>query len=147
MPVTSGKQWREKRAEGVEITLPSGHVARIRPVSMRAFLNLPTIPDTLTPIVRKAVFGDSADKLNPEDNEKLHDVLDHLCRYAFVSPRIVDDPQADDEIGIEDLDTTDKWAVYAMLDKAAHEMRSFRFEQARAVESVPESAVGREDAE
>lgn len=134
---TSGRAWREQRNQGVEVTLPSGNVVRLRPVSIQAFLKLPNIPDTLTPVIHDMIAPKEATKVQTvEDVINFHRVLDALCAYAFVSPRIVEAPESDDEISMGDVDTADKLAVLGLLDKTARQLESFRPQQADALESV-----------
>jgi hypothetical protein len=139
---TSGKAWREKRVRGVEVQLPSSNVAILRPVSIEAFVNLPNIPDTLTPVIHQLATGKEFVPENFDDAMKLRAVLKELCRYCFVSPHVVDAPtEADDEVWIGDVDTDDQIFVLHLVDKTAEYLRSFRPRPDEAVEPVlPEPA-------
>lgn len=128
LSVTTGKQWRRVREEGLEVVLPSGNIARVRNVSFDLFLRIGRIPDSLTPIVVAALNGRGLD-LPPvetmEDAMKNIDFLDGVARSAFVSPRIVDTPQTDDEIALEDVELEDKLALVGLLGLAARELAPF----------------------
>lgn len=134
--VTSGKEWRKPREQGVEITLPSGNVARIRPLSPYAFLRYGNIPDTLSAVVSDMVNGRGVNTETEETMHKFLEILDLICIHTMVSPRIVANPQADDEIAIEDLDEADKMHIYRQFGRTASQLESFRPEPESDVESV-----------
>lgn len=136
---TSGREWRKAREEGYVITLPSsGYAVRLRPVPLHSLIAQGKIPDTLSPLAAEALWGEDSD--GKQDVKELLsstvELYDWVCRAAFVEPKIVDNPQADDEISIEDVDFNDKSAVFqaALLPGAA--LRNFRDEQERIMGAV-----------
>jgi hypothetical protein len=134
--------WRERRRareEGVEVELPSGMFARIRPVSFTALLSYGNVPEMLTPIIREAAAGKlNADGVADADAvTRTFELANAVCRYAFVYPRIVNTPEEDDEISIEDVDLDDRMEVMNFLNKPLSHLRSFRSQQTAAVEFVP----------
>jgi hypothetical protein len=159
---TSGAAWRALRTQGVPIELPSGHIAHLRPVAPEALVAQGEILDILTPLVTQMLFqgvdasadaiaqvlggmmeaDDGADpaqlRAAATNLAHLEQVCDQVCRAAFVDPRIVDDPQADDEIALADLDLTDKVHVFTLALRGAAALQHFRAEPPADVEPVPD---------
>lgn len=134
---TSGKAWRS----GVEIEFPSGNVARLRPFGAEVLLNYGKLPNILTPVVAEMVEG-KFKGFNPSIAEELNLMLafiDCICRYSFIEPRVVDNPRADDEISVLDIDFQDKMFLLNLINRPAGAMLTFRPEQAGAVGTVDES--------
>ena len=114
--VTLGSQWRQPREAGVPIRLPSGNVASIRSVGLDLVIRLGRVPDVLTPVIVDVVKGqgegDLAGALHTmKDVQAVMEFLNAVVELCFVEPRIVDKPQAEDEISLGDVDWDDKWAV------------------------------------
>lgn len=158
---TAGSAWREPRQAGIPVQLPSGNIARLRPVEPQALLKQGEIIDILTPLVAKMLFqgadasaetiaqvigdatadGDNTAQLK-EAAGKLADlerVCDIVCKAAFVDPRVVDDPQAENEIAPDDIELADKIQVFTLALRGAAALRHFRYEPNADVESVPNS--------
>lgn len=150
MNTTSGKEWRKLREEGLVIELPSGNVVRLRPVQLDMLLLLGRIPDALTQVVEDMIFGRPNSLLN-EDSQTIEDLrllvefYDAICKSSFVSPRIVDKPQADDEINIEDVSLEDRRFVAELVNKPASELA--RFHPNRGQENVVASMDDQQDVE
>lgn len=151
---TRGIDWRKPREEGYllalpsgESLLPSGNFARIRPVALDVLLRQGTIPDLLTPFVAKMIYEGvdtkeldallSVEKLAEQSDEMLA-LIDAICIAAFLEPRIVADPQADDEIAIEDVELADRGTVFSLAVLPANDLRRFLERQASSVEPVPD---------
>lgn len=138
MTATSGKMWRKAREEGFEILFPSGNTAMIRPVEADFFLRVGRIPDALAPLMNTIISGDSY-KLEIPPIEELEkkkgwvDFLNQLVTYAFVTPKVVENPQADDEISVDDLSYLDKFFIYQRFTLPASKLRGFRKEQTEPV--------------
>lgn len=141
---TAGRTWRAAREEGFEQLLPSGNVARLRPVALADLVAQGKVPDLLTPLVMRMAF----EGIDAEPSE-LHDVergqewtaavlatYAAVCRAAFVSPRIVDDPQADDEIAIDDVDLFDRASVFFISTRGVETLRRFRLGPETDVDAV-----------
>lgn len=142
---TKGVDWRKPREEGFILALPSGNAARIRPVALDVLLRNGDIPDLLTPFVAQMVYQgvntDELDKLlSPEklteQSTEMLKLIDAVVMAAFVEPRIVPDPQADDEISIEDVELADRGTVFSLAVLPANELRKFLTRQAASVEPV-----------
>lgn len=141
----SGAALRAVREQGVLQELPSGIVVRMRPVKPAHLLRLGKIPDVLTPLVLKVLYGQAQQRdfndflsLREQRDEALAVVesVRVVCTAALVEPRIVDDPQADDEIHIDDLDAADQAWIFNLAFLEAKELRSFRRGQAPDVEPM-----------
>lgn len=139
---TTSKEWREKRAKGIEITLPEyGDVVSIRPMDAGFFFLAGRIPDFLAPIISQILAGkawqmDVPETPTPEKQKEWLDWLDELVRYTFVSPKVVDNPQADDEISIEEVSYSDKLFLYSWFGRPAQVLRRFRDAQTKPLAIV-----------
>lgn len=139
----SVKEWREQqraiRTEGLPLELPSGLTVYVRNTTLAAVLTADGVPDSLTPIVAKLLSG------GVEDIEKtgLEKILladsvmsETVCRLTIISPRIVKNPQADDEIAIEDLDSEDRRVLRGLVELPARRLDSFCQEQKIALAAL-----------
>jgi hypothetical protein len=136
---TSGAQWRNERREGFPITLPSGKVARLGSVALDVLITSGRIPDVLTPIAAKTLWSEmDADTIGDavELASGTAELFDLVCKAAFLEPRVVDDPQADDEIGVEDIEFHDKAFVFQVAIQGVSALRKFCERQARGLEPV-----------
>lgn len=142
---TSGKEWRKARTEGKLIWLMSQKAVRVRPIEVDYFLRVGHIPDFLAPVVNELITGGQAESelLPLEELEKKKEwftFLDDLCCYAFVSPRVVDNPEADDEISLDDIAYVDKYFIYVLFSRPARLLRQFRQPQTQPVAHVASPA-------
>ena len=150
---TSGKTWRRAREVGFMIQLPSGNLARVRPVSPEQMLEMGEIPDILTPLIEKMLFdGADADDVTaaieeaidpgatfePNNMLRLIKFVNAFCVHALVDPRIVEAPKADDEIAITDLELPDRFAVYQYCTQPVEVLHRFHLVATQALESVSE---------
>lgn len=129
---TSGKTWRSPRLEGVVIPLPSGNMARIRPVALDMMVASGKIPDLLAPIAAKTLWTEiDTDEIGDvkELATGMVNLFNVVCKAAFVEPRVVDEPQADDEITLEDIAFQDKATVFQLAIGPARHLELFRQEQ------------------
>ena len=142
---TRGIDWRKPREEGFLLALPSGNSAKIRPVALDVLLRQGKVPDLLTPFVAKMIYEGvdtkeldallSVEKLAEQSDEML-ELIDAICVAAFLEPRIVDDPQAEDEISIEDVELADRGTVFSLAMLPANDLRRFLDRQAASLEPV-----------
>lgn len=147
---TPASVWRKT----VTVTLPqSGHTVEIRSFDMTILTILGRIPDGLTPLVNKVIEAtlkgqradviDEINQLKPlERYHRMLDIASAACQYAFVHPRIVDDPHGEDEIALSDVHPNDRLFVFNFIGVPAHKLESFRDQQAANVESVPDESAG-----
>lgn len=128
---TSGSEWRKKAREGGLILLPSGMTARVRNIPISAvFTQTDGAYNTLMPLIsefisNKELNEESLETLMETKGEQFFNTLNLFCRLAFVSPRIVEDPQGEDEIAITDLDDGDKMVVLQLLGMPAQQLERF----------------------
>lgn len=98
---TSADAWVSRTAGPEEdILLPSGNVARVRRVGPEAFLTQGLLPDSVTPVVEKAIRQkkglrpqDQADLAkDPKQVGAMMEMLDRMLCYAVVQPVVVMPP-------------------------------------------------------
>lgn len=100
---TSAEAWVTRAAvSGIieDIPLPSGNIARVRRVGPEAFLTQGIMPDTVTPIVEKAIRSKKGLKpakqvelmKDPKQLGSMLEMLDRTLCYAVVEPRVVMPP-------------------------------------------------------
>ena len=143
--VTAGREWRQAREEGYIQHLPSGKVVRLRPVSPDQLIVLGNVPDRLTPLVLRMVYeGSDAELMDAftepnttaaEARESI-ELFNVVCRLAFVAPRIIENPQADDEISIDDVSLADRGFVFRLATGPAELLRTFRWQATEAVDDL-----------
>lgn len=100
--ITSPDAWVsvEGRGEAEIVTLPSGNNARVRRSGPEAFLSQGLIPDTITPIIEKAIKSkkgmrpDQGKKMmeDPKQLGSLMEMMDRTLCYAVIEPRVVMPP-------------------------------------------------------
>ena len=137
--VTLGKAWRKAREEGEAVALPSGNVARIRPVALDVLLTSGNLPDLLSPIAAKTLWTEvDTDQIADmaETAIGMAELVNIVCQASFVEPRIVDEATADDEITLEDIDFLDKTSVFQLATQPAEVLRRFRQQQEGNVDPV-----------
>ncbi len=142
-PITVGVHWRTKQREGVVVELPSGMIARVRGVQPDMVIRMGRLPDGLTPLIAKLMENRRADPdaedLLPKTLEELSQQLEFMravCECALLEPRIVVDPQADDEIAYDDLEWADKELLAQMVLVPLTRLEQFRYQPPGDVESV-----------
>lgn len=137
LPVTSGTEWRKNREQGELIQLPfCGRFVRLRTVRPDTLVRLGKIPNVLTTLVLNMIYDrgeeDQFEKFltNVESREEALEMLESLrvvCTASMVSPKIVDNPQADDEISIDDLDLGDRSYIFRLAFVPAEALSTFRY--------------------
>lgn len=139
---TSGKEWRKKREEGVEVELPSGMTPRLRGIGFALLLRSGVVPDYLTDMVVRASMGEAQEMPpapDPEAARQKLEFIDEIARRMFVSPRIVDKPVeklADDEITIADVEDADKMFLVQMVGTPTAWLTRFHAGQAAHLADV-----------
>ena len=134
---TRGSEWRKQRREGYLIPLTSGNVARLRPVALDVLLKQGRIPDFLTSAVSELLFeGNPKSKDMAQYTSDMLELMNVICIAAFVEPRIVEDPQGEDEIGIDDLHLKDKAQVMSLVTEPANVLRAFSETQMRSLDAL-----------
>lgn len=142
LEVTSGTQWRKLREEGVIVTLPSGNVARLRPLGIPALIRSGKIPDLLSGLAAEVVWNDQPSSKQIQQSVDLAkgsiELLDIVTQEAFLEPRIVAEPSKDDEISVDDVSLADKYFVMTFVSAPTQALAKFRAEQTAGVDAVPD---------
>jgi hypothetical protein len=130
--------WLMPEAQIIDLTLPSGNVVGIRDLTL-----LDAIAETvaLEPVSGMAsrivteLSGESAASPMRLDikmaltlfgaTPELYELTGPLCKAVFVAPKIVDAPQADDEIPLELLSKKDRFFVLMHFLGFAEELMAF----------------------
>lgn len=130
LTVTSGKQWRRLREEGASVQLPSGNVAQLRPVSLEELVVSGKIPNPLLARVRSLIGLGLREDENEIDmaerTKEMIDIMKIVCQSAFLNPRIVDDPENDNEISFFDLSAMDRDFVMDWVQGPQRTLEPFR---------------------
>lgn len=146
---TSVQQWK-KAAQGVPLEVPSGNTALVRNVGMQVFLQKGLVPNSLMPIVRKAMSGkDPEIKLDEITEGQLQDMLalfDAVVVHCVVQPAVAPLPaegeeRADDVLYVDEVDFDDKQFIFQWVVGGTKDLEKFRAEQAASVESLRGSAA------
>lgn len=151
LKVTSAREWASPAREGVLVELPSGAVARLRPVSVNLFARLGKIPDSLTRSIVEVtdeVTNDKVLRYQPHEGEsesqfkanRLRENTlfgDAVIYAAFLEPKVVESNPGEDEISIEQIAPEDRNYVIDLYNRPVSELKSFRSEQTANVEPVP----------
>jgi hypothetical protein len=137
----SYKSLRAWREEGFVYRLPSAGVeVRLRRVALDQLVAAGQIPDFLTPMAYKVLFQQLG---GPEPDFKSDaefiQLVNIIATAALLEPRIVDNPQADDEIALEDLDFGDRTAIYMIAKQPLEVLHRFRASQTGDVATVEDS--------
>lgn len=139
--VTTASEWREKRKQGVEVTLPEyGDVVTIRPMDVEFWFRSGRIPDYLLATVQQMINNDRVDKIpTPESLDKTRewlDWLDDLMVWTFVNPKVTKGTPQDGEISVEEIAYPDKLFIYSLFGRPASVLRRFRDYKVKPVASV-----------
>lgn len=142
--VTPASEFRKMREQGVAQTLLSGRKVRLRTVTPDRLLRTGKVPDILTPLVTRMLFEEVTnqelnDFIAPREQAKesleMVDAINVVCEAGLVYPRIVDDPQGEDEISIDDLSLADRGWIFKLVFQPAEVLSRFRLESLTDVET------------
>jgi hypothetical protein len=145
---TSGAAMRQLREKGVVLTFPSGYSYRVCMPGAAGMLKRGNLPNPLLAFVVDAFYnGMTPEKYQTflsakdraEDVLATLDALKVVCEAMFMEPRIVDEPQSDDECTIDDVPIDDREWAFRMMFYPVKEVHPFRGEQKVDVASVPET--------
>lgn len=142
----SGVEWRKQREEGIPVWLPFGKkLVRLRTVRPDHLLMLGSIPDVLSTLVVDMVYGTAngndvdkfiAKKESAADALAMLESLRVVCEAAMVSPRVVAEPLATDEIRIDDIEIADRGYIFRLVFMPADALSRFRYEPPTDVVAV-----------
>lgn len=146
--VTLGKTMRKAREEGFLLLFPSGNHYRVRFPTAAALLKRGDLPNPLLRFVTDAYYsGVTQTKFDAfmAAQERADAALEMdasakvICQAMFLEPRVVDEPQADDEVTIDDIPPEDQNWAFQLAFMRAQLLAPFRQEQAAVVERVPKA--------
>lgn len=146
--VTTGAQLRRVREQGIVLTFPSGNNYRVTLPSPGTLLRRGHLPNPLLSFVVDAFYNGVtaskyeafvAPKERQEDALAMLDSLKTVCQAMFMEPKIVDEPQADNEISSDDLPIVDQEWALRLLFAPVSEVLPFRGEQEADVERVSQA--------
>lgn len=139
LQVTSAGQWRKAREEGTIVTLPSGHVARLRPVALDVLITSGRLPDFLTPVAASTLFAEQEMEKIAEHGkvaEQYAQLINAVVPAAFLEPRVVAGEPGEGEISLDDVEFVDKVAVFNLATAGARALETFRSRQESDVDAL-----------
>lgn len=141
LKVTSAGEWRKMREEGILYPLPSGKVAKLRPVGIEELVRRGRIPDQLTSLAATTVWKDSPSYEHVSAMGKgAVEFLNIIVEAAFLEPKVSSsDELQDGEISIDDVELLDKQAVFQFVLAPTVALYHFRAQQRANVDSVSNS--------
>jgi hypothetical protein len=150
LPVTSGLEWRKNREQGELIQLPfSGRLVRLRTVKPDMLLRQGKIPQVLTTLVINMIYDQGPDNqfeafLSPQETaEEAMAMLESLrvvCTAGLIAPKVVENPQTDDEISIDDIELSDRGYIFRLVFAPAEALSRFRAKSPSDVDVVANGA-------
>lgn len=89
---STAQAWK-KKAAGIDLAVPSGNTAKVRPVGIQVFLQRGIIPNSLMPIITEAISGGKQVSIKDMgmDHQKLKDTVqlfDDVTCYVVVEPKV-----------------------------------------------------------
>lgn len=138
LKVTSADEWGKLYKEGVLVPLPSGKVARLRPVGIEELVRTGKIPDDLSPLAAEVVWMNTPERGTVRTmGKRAVEMLNIVVQAAFIEPRVVIDTEpGEGEISIDYIDLVDKQEVFTWVTAPVAVLANFRARQARDLASV-----------
>lgn len=164
-PATSGatpaatpvQSWKAK-VKGHAIQVPSGNVCLMRKVGLQVFMKQGIIPNSLMPIVQKAISQgkppSNKDLEALSSNESLMDdmmeLMDEVTLFCVIEPRVErvprddqgaiipigDDRRSDNLLYVDEVDIEDKMFIFNVAVGGTSDLERFRQESAAHMEDV-----------
>lgn len=122
---SSISDWRAHLKTGERKILPSGLVVSLRRVSLLDLAREGVLPDSLSPLIEKLISTGRFEINLSEVGEFIH-IADLIARRCIIDPPIVDGIGDDEHIGLDEIPTDDKMAVFAWANEGGQELRPFR---------------------
>jgi hypothetical protein len=120
-------EWRARKTQGEQMVLPSGLPVTVRRVSLMNLATQSKIPQTLVNTVQQIL--DSGAKgsvaINVKELPMFGKVLDMVVKACLLAPALADFSD-DDHLGLDELDTEDKLAIFSWANAPAEGLRPFR---------------------
>jgi hypothetical protein len=151
---TSAADWK-KSAAGYPLEVPSGNTALVKRVGLQAFVKEGIIPNSLMPMVTKAINTgtfDTKEELGDIDAAKLNDIMklyDAVTVECVIQPRVIPAPVDEDgdvipfslreeteDLYVDEVDFNDKVFIFQFVTGGTSDVASFRAEQDAVVDSL-----------
>ena len=118
-------EWRSKRQQGENATLPSGLTVQLRQVSMLDLAAKGQIPQTLKPKIEELMQGGGkAAKVTLGSLSQYVEVIDLVVGACLAGP---------EGLTVDELPYQDKIAIFNWANEVSGKLQSFRPEQAQPV--------------
>jgi hypothetical protein len=158
--VTSAAEWKSGAAVPVDLPVPSGNICRARQPGMATFVRAGIVPNSLLPIVIKAMKTGKPAATQAEvekDGEKVNDMIrmmDAVVCYSVVEPRVhpiprEEDPSSekyneyferDDELlYVDEVDPEDKAFIFQWACGGTSDLEQFRGQFSERLANTPPS--------
>jgi hypothetical protein len=168
---TSVKAWNRTGKVEEDVLLPSGNVARLRRVGPAAILRSGIMPDSLMPIINKAIKEGKGEKIeesldieDPETLTKITEGMDKALLEIVAEPavayhlrpvngsdvwEVIPDSDRDIEsfIYTDEVDMQDKMFIFNYAVGGTRDLESFREQHAERVGSLAHDAGDGDPAE
>jgi len=121
-----------KAAKTKTVVPPSGMPFVMRELSAAYYSNVGSLPMNLASKLEKTKQNGNSDEsaaASPQDEARLIEFASKAIRYACIDPRIVEHPQADNELGFDDITLSDYTFLVEQLTTGGPEAKrlaSFR---------------------
>lgn len=149
LAVSSPADWKQTKA-GKVVALPSGRNVRLRAPGMDVFLRIGIIPDSITPIIVKALGQSKEIDLNEmvkdgDQLRKLFEMYDAITVYCMAEPTINPVPigkekRSDDQLYVDEVDFEDKVFIFQYAVGGTADVEKFRDEQKERMASISTGA-------
>lgn len=137
--ITPASAWRRDYEDGIAVTMPhNGRTIRVRSVSVQYMVTMGRLPDSLTSLAlgEIGVTGEQG-TLSVDTLKQVGEFNQVIVTEALLEPRIVEDPQSDDEIAYHWLSPEDVDFIVEVVQQPVEQMRRFHPESVNSVEPVP----------
>lgn len=151
--VTPAAEWK-KPSRGMEVEVPSGNVALVRPVGMQAFLQKGIIPNSLRGIAMEAISGKKKapemkmDDMSPEKIEDMLVLFDSVTCYCVIEPKVTPVPLDDEgepipladrdssELYVDEVNLDDKIFIFQFACGGTRNVEQFREEFSVSLDAI-----------
>lgn len=140
--VTSPKDWK-KKSTNRPLELPSGNTALVRAPGLQVFIEQGFIPNSLMPIVSKAIKKGKPPKMDEltvskETLTELVQMADEVCLYCVVEPPVNPVPKDEegntipshkrdeDTLYVDEVDMEDKMFIFQFAMGGTANLERFR---------------------
>lgn len=147
---TPAQNWK-KSGGTTHLAVPSGHVALVSNPGLQSFLAQGVIPNSLMPIVQKALQGEKPQQnevaeliMDPTGIAEMLDFTDRIVLACVVEPALTPAPPKGSErdssvLYVDEVDLEDKLFIFQWVMGGTRDLEPFREAIAEGLESVPSS--------